>query len=176
MFCSRLERSPKEDMRSAVELWSKVFGNPTLTWKDLEYLRFQTSLPILLKGILHPDDAKLALEHGVDGIIVSNHGGRQVDGAIAAIDALPEICDVVKDEIPVLMDSGIRRGPDIVKALALGAKAVLVGRPYIYGLALAGEDGVRQVLRNMIADFDITLALSGKTSVRELNRQLLKKL
>jgi lactate 2-monooxygenase len=176
VFCSRLERSPREDMRSAIMLWAKVFGNPTLTWRDLVYIRMHTSLPILLKGILHPDDAKLALEHGVDGIVVSNHGGRQVDGAIPAIDALPEIVDAVEGEIPVLMDSGIRRGSDIVKALALGAKAVLVGRPYMYGLALAGEEGVKQVLRNLIADFDLTLALSGKKSVSELNRDLLKRI
>jgi lactate 2-monooxygenase len=175
VFCSRLTRSPKEDMTSAIMLWAKVFGNPTLTWKDLEYIRFQTSLPILLKGILHPADAKLALEHGADGIIVSNHGGRQVDGAISSIDALPEICEVIKDEIPVLLDSGIRRGSDIIKSLALGAKAVLVGRPYMYGLALAGEEGVKQVLRNLIADFDLTLALSGKTSLKEINKDLLRK-
>ncbi|WP_223590507.1 lactate 2-monooxygenase [Neobacillus bataviensis] len=176
VFCSRLERSPQEDMKSAITLWSRVFGNPTLTWKDLEFIKSQTSLPILLKGILHPDDAKLAVEHGVDGIIVSNHGGRQVDGAITAIDALPEIVDAVKGEIPVLLDSGIRRGSDMIKALALGAKAVLIGRPFMYGLALAGEDGVKQVLRNLLADFDLTLALSGKRSVDELNRDLLKKI
>jgi isopentenyl diphosphate isomerase/L-lactate dehydrogenase-like FMN-dependent dehydrogenase len=131
-------------------------------------------LPVLLKGILHPDDASLALKHGIDGIIVSNHGGRQVDGAIPAIDALPGIVDVVAGEIPVLMDSGIRRGSDVVKALALGAKAVLLGRPYIYGLALAGEEGVKQVIRNLLADFDLTMALSGKRSVGELNRDLLR--
>ncbi|MDN3016339.1 lactate 2-monooxygenase [Paenibacillus sp. BSR1-1] len=176
VFCSRLERSPQEDMKSAITLWSRVFGNPTLTWNDLEFIKSQTSLPILLKGILHPDDAKLAVEHGVDGIIVSNHGGRQVDGAIAAIDALPDIVDAVKGEIPVLLDSGIRRGSDMIKALALGAKAVLIGRPFMYGLALAGEDGVKQVLRNLLADFDLTLALSGKRSVDQLNRDLLKEI
>nr|WP_263326550.1 lactate 2-monooxygenase [Neobacillus sp. Marseille-Q6967] len=175
VFCSRLERSPMEDIKSAIMLWAQVFGNPALTWKDLSYIRMHTSLPILLKGILHPEDAKLALEHGVDGIIVSNHGGRQVDGAIPAIDALPEIVEVVKDEIPVLMDSGIRRGSDMIKALALGAKAVLVGRPYMYGLALAGEAGVKQVLRNIISDFDLTLALCGKRSISELTPELLKK-
>jgi lactate 2-monooxygenase len=176
VFCSRLEKSPHEDMRAAIMLWAQVFGNPTLTWDDLEYIKAQTSLPILLKGILHPEDAKLAVEHGVDGIVVSNHGGRQVDGAIAAIDALPEVVDAVQGKIPVLMDSGIRRGSDILKALALGAKAVLVGRPYMYGLALAGEEGVKQVLRNLIADFDLTMALSGKRCVEELNRDLLKRM
>ncbi|MDQ1145785.1 lactate 2-monooxygenase [Bacillus sp. SORGH_AS 510] len=176
VFCSRLEKSPKEDLRSAIMLWAQVFGNPSLTWNDIEYIKGQTTLPILLKGILHPEDAKLAVMHGVDGIIVSNHGGRQVDGAIPAIEALPEIIDKVGDEIPVLMDSGIRRGSDIVKAIALGARAVMVGRPYMYGLALAGEEGVKQVLRNLIADFDLTLALSGKRYVSELNRDLLKRL
>ncbi|MBY0096052.1 lactate 2-monooxygenase [Mesobacillus maritimus] len=175
VFCSRLEKPPHEDLVGAVTYWSQVFGNPSLTWDDLQFIKMHTSLPILLKGILHPDDAKLALEHGVDGIIVSNHGGRQVDGAIAAIDALPEIIDVVNGEIPVLMDSGIRRGADIVKALALGAKAVLVGRPYIYGLALAGDAGVNQVLRNLIADLDLTMALAGKKSIRELDKSLLKR-
>jgi lactate 2-monooxygenase len=176
VFLSRLERTPQEDIRSAIMLWAQVFGNPTLTWKDLEFIKAQTSLPILLKGILHPDDAKLALEHGVDGIIVSNHGGRQVDGAIPAIEALPDIVDVIKGEIPVLMDSGIRRGSDMIKALALGAKAVLLGRPYMYGLALAGEDGVKQVIRNLLADFDLTMALSGKRSVAELSRDMLKQI
>ncbi|MCM3584474.1 lactate 2-monooxygenase [Mesobacillus maritimus] len=176
VFCSRLEKPPHEDIVAAITLWSQVFGNPRLTWEDLQFIRMQTSLPILLKGILHPEDAKLALKHGVDGIIVSNHGGRQVDGAISTIDALPEICDVVNDEIPVLLDSGIRRGADIVKALSLGAKAVLVGRPYIYGLALAGEAGVKQVLRNLIADLDLTMALSGKKSIQELDSSLLKRI
>lgn len=175
VFCSRLACPPQEDMQAAIMLWASIFGNPALTWKDLDFIKQQTSLPILLKGILHPDDAKLAVEHGVDGIIVSNHGGRQVDGAIPAIDALPDIAEAVHGQVPILMDSGIRRGSDILKALSLGAKAVLIGRPYMYGLALAGEAGVKQVLRNMIADFDLTLALSGKRSVQELNRELLKK-
>ncbi|WP_462413384.1 lactate 2-monooxygenase [Neobacillus sp. Marseille-QA0830] len=175
VFLSRLDCPPQEDMQSAIMLWAQVFGNPALTWADLDFIKQQTNLPILLKGILHSEDARLAIEHGVDGIIVSNHGGRQVDGAIAAIDALPAIVEEVQGKIPVLMDSGIRRGSDIIKALCLGAKAVLVGRPYMYGLALAGEEGVKQVLRNLIADFDLTLALSGKKSVSELNQNLLKR-
>ncbi|MET3575908.1 lactate 2-monooxygenase [Bhargavaea ullalensis] len=176
MFCSRLERSPQEDIRSAILHWAQVFGNPSLTWRDLEFIRSQTKLPVLLKGILHPDDARLAVDSDVDGLIVSNHGGRQVDGAITAIDALPDIVDTVQGEVPVLMDSGIRRGADMVKALSLGASAVLLGRPYMYGLALAGEAGVRQVLRNLIADFDLTMALSGSRSVGELGRDLLKRI
>ncbi len=174
-FCSNLEESPEEDPASAIMHWTQTFGNPSLTWEDLAFLRKHTSLPILLKGILHPDDAKLAVEHGVDGIIVSNHGGRQVDGAIGALEALPQVCEAVQGKIPVLMDSGIRRGSDVVKALALGAKAVLVGRPCMYGLAVAGEEGVREVLQNMLADTDLTLALAGERSVRELNRSNLRK-
>ena len=175
VFRSRLERSPEEDIRSAIMHWAQIFGNPSLTWRDLEFIRSQTNLPILLKGVLHPDDARLAVESGVDGLIVSNHGGRQVDGSIPAVDALPDVVDIVQGDVPVLMDSGIRRGSDIVKALSLGASAVLLGRPYMYGLALAGEAGVRQVLRNLIADFDLTMALSGSRSVDGLGRDLLKK-
>lgn len=173
VFRSRLAKPPEQDKASAIALWTQVFGNPGLTWADLDWLRRHTRLPILLKGILHPDDALEALRHGVDGLIVSNHGGRQVDGAVAALDALVDIVRVVRGRVPVLMDSGIRRGADIVKALALGASAVLVGRPYAYGLAVAGEAGVRQVLRNLLADLDLTLALSGRRSVAELDPSVL---
>src|SRR5690625_4451780 len=125
-------------------------------------------LAIILKSILHNDDAKRALEYNVDGIIVSNHSGRQVDGAVTALDALPEVCDVIQNKIPVLMDSGIRRGSDVIKAMALGADAVLVGRPLMYGLAVSGQQGVKKVLNNLIADLDITLGLAGEKSVREI--------
>ncbi|HEX7065467.1 MAG TPA: lactate 2-monooxygenase [Bacillales bacterium] len=172
-FCSKLSKSPREDPESAIMRWTQVFGNAALTWDDVAFLREHTKLPILLKGVLHPDDAKLALEHGVDGIIVSNHGGRQVDGALGALEALPGVCDVVRDRIPVLMDSGVRRGSDIIKALALGAKAVLVGRPCMYGLAVAGEKGVKTVLQNLIADTDIMMALAGEKSINKLNRSVL---
>ncbi|MFC7061003.1 lactate 2-monooxygenase [Halobacillus seohaensis] len=172
-FCSKLPTSPKEDPTSAIMHWTKTFGNPGLTWEDIAFLKEHTTLPILLKGILHPEDAKLALAHGADGIIVSNHGGRQVDGAIGALAALPQICGVVGDKIPVLMDSGIRRGSDIIKALALGAKAVLIGRPCMYGLAVAGDQGVAEVLQNLKADMDLTMALAGEKSVRELNSSIL---
>lgn len=174
-FCAKLEQSPQEDPTSAIMHWTKVFGNASLTWDDLAFLREHTTLPIILKGILHPEDAKRALEHDVDGIIVSNHGGRQVDGAIAALDALPAICDVVAEKVPVLMDSGIRRGSDIIKAIALGAHAVLVGRPCMYGLAVAGERGVKEIIQNMIADLDLTLGLAGVGSVSDLNQSILKK-
>jgi lactate 2-monooxygenase len=172
-FCSRLKRPPQEDKMAAIQYWLQIFSNTSLTWKDLRFLQSHTKLPILLKGILSPSDAKLALEHGANGIIVSNHGGRQVDGAIAALDALPAICEVVQGAVPVLLDSGIRRGSDVIKALALGAKAVLLGRPYIYGLAVGGEEGVKLVIRNLLADLDLTLALCGKRSLSELDRSLL---
>jgi isopentenyl diphosphate isomerase/L-lactate dehydrogenase-like FMN-dependent dehydrogenase len=168
VFRSRLAKPPEEDPISAIGLWARVFANPALTWDDLKFLRKHTKLPILLKGILHAEDAARAMDSGVDGIIVSNHGGRQVDGAIAALDALPRVVEVVKERAPVLFDSGIRRGADAVKALALGARAVLLGRLYIYGLAVGGEQGVRDVVQNFLGDLDITLGLCGCTSVREL--------
>ncbi len=172
-FCSKLEKPPQEDPTAAIMHWTQVFGNVGLGWEDLAFLREHTSLPIILKGILHPDDASTALDHNVDGIIVSNHGGRQVDGAVAALDALEQINSVVQGQVPLLMDSGIRRGSDILKALALGAQAVLVGRPCMYGLAAAGERGVQEVLQNLIADLDITMTLSGQKSVTEISRSLL---
>jgi isopentenyl diphosphate isomerase/L-lactate dehydrogenase-like FMN-dependent dehydrogenase len=131
-------------------------------------LRGLTRLPLLIKGITHPDDARLAVEHGADGLVVSNHGGRQVDGAVAALDALPEVRAAVGDGFPLLMDGGIRRGADMLKALALGASAVLLGRPYAYGLAVAGEEGVTAVVQNLQADIDLELALSGHRSIHEL--------
>ena len=154
--------------------WAGIFGNPSLTWDDLAWLREQTALPIVLKGILHPDDARAAVDAGVDGIVVSNHGGRQVDGAIASLDALPAVADVVQRRIPVLLDSGVRGGADVFKAVALGATAVLLGRPYVYGLAIAGERGVREVLRNVRAEFDLTMGLAGCRSVAEITRENLE--
>jgi L-lactate dehydrogenase (cytochrome) len=159
-------RSPRP--RAAVRLFTEIYSRPSLSWRDLAFLRNLTSLPILLKGVLHPDDARTALEHGVDGLVVSTHGGRQVDGAIGSLDALPGVVEAVAGRVPVLLDSGIRSGADIFKALALGAAAVLVGRPFVYGLAIAGEDGVRQVIRNLAAEFDLILGLAGCTSVRDL--------
>ncbi|WP_240375632.1 lactate 2-monooxygenase [Bacillus piscicola] len=173
VFCSKLEKVPYEDMEAAINAYLKVFGNTRVTWDDIDFLRKHTSLPIILKGILHPEDARLALHHGVDGIVVSNHGGRQVDGSVPAIDALPRVAEVVRGRIPVLMDSGIRRGADVLKALALGADSVMIGRPFVYGLAVAGEKGVEQVIRNLIADIDLTLALSGKKSIGEIDRSLI---
>jgi isopentenyl diphosphate isomerase/L-lactate dehydrogenase-like FMN-dependent dehydrogenase len=154
----------------ALEHFATVFSDPSRTWADLARLREATRLPILLKGILHPDDARRALENGAAGVIVSNHGGRQVDGAIAALDALPGVVDAVGDRTTVLFDSGIRRGADVVKAMALGARSILLGRPYGFGLSVGGEAGVRDVLENLIADVDLTLGLIGCASFAELSR------
>jgi lactate 2-monooxygenase len=150
-----------------------LFPRPSLNWDDVDFLRESTRLPILLKGILHPDDARRALDHGVDGIVVSNHGGRQVDGSLASLDALPAVVEVVDGRIPVLLDSGVRGGADVFRALALGARAVLLGRPYCYGLAIAGSDGVGEVLSNFRADFDLTLGLAGCASVDDIGPERL---
>ncbi len=154
----------------AVRKFIGIYSRPSLTWEDLKFLREVTSLPILLKGILHPDDARLAIDHGVDGIIVSNHGGRQIDGSISSIAALPAIAEVVNDRIPILLDSGIRTGADAFKALALGARAVCIGRPYVYGLAIAGERGVSAVLKNFRADFELTMGLAGCKAIEEIGK------
>lgn len=157
----------------AVRKFVSIYSNPATTWNDLSFLRQNTKLPIILKGIVHPEDARKALDAGVDGIIVSNHGGRQTDGSIATLDALPKIVEVVQNRIPVLLDSGVRGGADVVKALALGAKAVCVGRPYVYGLALGGEQGVYEVMRNIMAEFELTMALSGCATISEINHEML---
>ena len=158
----------------AVERFAATFPRPSLSWADLPRLRALTELPLLLKGMLHPDDARRALDAGVDGLVVSNHGGRQVDGAIATLDALPAVVEAVggRGRVPVLLDSGVRTGADVFKALALGAAAVCIGRPYVYGLALAGEAGVAAVIENLWADFDLTLALAGCRTVREIGREM----
>ncbi len=164
---------PLANPRAAVETFLDVFSRSSLTWSNLAFLRERTSLPIVLKGIQHPDDASLALDHGIDGIVVSNHAGRQVDGAIGSAAALPGIVDRVAGRVPVLFDSGVRSGADVFKALALGASGVLVGRPYAYGLAIAGAAGAEAVLRGIIAEFDLVLGLSGHRSVAELGREAL---
>ncbi|HET8906295.1 MAG TPA: lactate 2-monooxygenase [Ktedonobacterales bacterium] len=174
VFRASLPQPPEQNLQAAIMRFVQVFSNPTLTWDDLKFLREHTSLPILLKGILHPDDARHALDAGANGIIVSNHGGRQVDGAIPALDALPGVVEVVQGRVLVLFDSGIRCGADIFRAVALGAQAVLLGRPYMWGLALGGEAGVRDVLLNTLADLDLTLALSGYTSCAQLTPAVLR--
>ena len=159
-------RSP--DPRAAVRRFLQVYSRPSLTWDDLPFLREQTKLPILLKGVLHADDARRATEEGIDGLVVSNHGGRQIDGEIATVEALPAIVNAVDRRIPVLLDSGVRGGADAFKAVALGAAAVLIGRPYAYGLAIAGERGVRDVLANFLADFDLTMGLAGCATIADI--------
>jgi lactate 2-monooxygenase len=171
IFRAALPAPPEQDPSSAVRHFFQVATHPGLTWADLGFLRKHTRLPVLLKGILHADDARKAVEHGAAGVIVSNHGGRQVDGAIAALDALPGVVDAVGTRTEVLFDSGIRRGSDVFKALALGARCVLLGRPYCYGLALGGEAGVREVLRNLLADMELTLGLAGCRSYAEVARE-----
>ncbi|WP_243788566.1 lactate 2-monooxygenase [Saccharopolyspora gloriosae] len=165
-------RSPEP--REAVQTFLETYSRPSLNWSDLATLRDRTDLPILLKGVLHADDARRAVDAGVDGLVVSNHGGRQVDGSVAALDALAEIAPAVNDELTVLFDSGIRSGADVFTALALGADAVCLGRPYLYGLALAGQEGVRSVAANVLAEFDLTLGLTGHTTPAELTRDALR--
>jgi lactate 2-monooxygenase len=161
---------PKLHPIKTLEFFGKVFSDPSRTWDDLAKLRAMTRLPIVLKGVLHPDDARKAVDHGASAVIVSNHGGRQLDGAIASLDALPAVVDAVGDKTTVLFDSGIRRGADVFKAMALGAKAVLLGRPYCFGLAVNGETGVKDVLENLLADIDLTLGLAGCASWGEVER------
>jgi lactate 2-monooxygenase len=173
VFRSMLAKPPEEDPRAAIMHFLALFANPTYTWKDIAWLRTQTKLPILLKGVVHPDDARNAVDNGVDGIVVSNHGGRQLDGGIGTLDALPPVVEAVKGSIPVLVDSGVRRGADVVKALALGARAVLLGRPYAYAMAAHGEQGVSHLIRTMMAEIDLSLALSGVTSISAVNRELI---
>ncbi|MEA2423346.1 MAG: lactate 2-monooxygenase [Thermoleophilaceae bacterium] len=175
VFRAGLEKPPEEDLQAAVGKWVMAFSNPSISWDKLSFLRANTELPILLKGILHPDDARLAVEHGMDGVIVSNHGGRQVDGAIASLDALPAVAEVVPADFPVLLDSGIRSAADAFKALALGARAVLLGRPYMWALALGGEDGVARLVRGFLAELDLTLALSGHTSFSQVGGNELRR-
>lgn len=173
VFRAGLEKPPEEDLQAAVFRWMSMFAYASTTWESLAFLRDATQLPIVLKGIVHPDDARRAAEVGVDGIIVSNHGGRQVDGSIATLNALPSIKEAVPDGYPLLLDSGIRTGADVVKAMALGTSAVLLGRPYIWALGVGGESGVRQLLRAFLADVDLTLALSGYTTFAEIDSGLL---
>ena len=160
--------------RAAVETFLDVYSNPALSWDHLATLRERTRLPVVLKGILHPDDARRAFDSGIDAVMVSNHGGRQVDGGIGSLDALVAIRDAVGPEATVIFDSGIRTGADVFKAIALGADAVTLGRPHIYGLALDGRQGVADVVRNVIAELDLTMGLSGVRSLAEIDRSALR--
>jgi isopentenyl diphosphate isomerase/L-lactate dehydrogenase-like FMN-dependent dehydrogenase len=165
-FRKRLATSPEDDPRAAVQEWVKIFGL-SVGWDDLAWMRDVTSLPIVLKGINHPDDARRAKDHGVDGIYCSNHGGRQADGGLPALQALPEVADAAGGT-PVLFDSGVRTGADVVKALALGATAVGIGRPYLYALALGGEDAVVHVIRSLLAEADLLMAVDGYPTLADL--------
>jgi isopentenyl diphosphate isomerase/L-lactate dehydrogenase-like FMN-dependent dehydrogenase len=168
VFRAGLERPPEEDLGAATGHYLGVLSNPSLSWDDLEWLRGQTSLPIVVKGIQHAEDAREAAKRGIEGIVVSNHGGRQVDGAIGSLDALPPIAEAVGDDLAILFDSGVRGGSDTIKALALGADAVCLGRPYVWGLALEGQAGVETVLKMVLAEFDLTMALCGYTTPGQL--------
>jgi isopentenyl diphosphate isomerase/L-lactate dehydrogenase-like FMN-dependent dehydrogenase len=170
VFRSKLPNPPEEDPITAGMMMVALVPNLQLSWDDLTWLKERTELPVLIKGILTGEDAVRARDAGCDGIVVSNHGGRQVDGAVAALDALVEVRDAVGPEYPVLMDSGIRRGSDILKAIALGADAVQVGRPYAYGLAVGGQAGVQEVIRALSGETDVTAALTGLHDLSELDR------
>lgn len=173
VFRSQLPVAPQEDPRPAIAHWAEVFANPALTWEDLPVLREMTTLPVLLKGIQHPDDARRALDAGVDGIVVSNHGGRQVDGAIGSLDALPAVAEAIGGSIPVLFDGGVRGGADVLKAIALGARAVLIGRPYAYALGIGGSAALTAFLRGFLADLEITMGLCGLQRPAEATPELL---
>ena len=175
VFRSLLPEPPEANPLAAAAMFTQVFSEPALTWERIRQIRDWTRLPVLLKGILRADDAKRAVQEGFDGIIVSNHGGRQVDGAVGALDALPEVVNEVGGKVPVLFDSGIRSGADIFKALALGAAAVCVGRPYVYGLALGGDHGAHAALNNLIAELDLTMHLTGCAAIKDIGPRLLRK-
>ncbi|WP_116047481.1 lactate 2-monooxygenase [Amycolatopsis palatopharyngis] len=174
-FRALLDKTPEEDKAAAILRWIFMVTGTDHNWRQLPFLREHWDGPIVLKGIQHVDDARRAADAGMDGVIVSNHGGRQIDGAIAALDVLPEIATAVGDRMEVLFDSGVRTGSDVLKALALGASAVLLGRPYVYGLAHGGEAGVRHVLRCLLADFDISMGLSGNRDVGQLSPSVLRR-
>ena len=166
---------PDDSFESYVQGVLQNVFHPTLNWEHVRELKKRTNLPILLKGILHPEDAKLAIDNGIDGIIVSNHGGRQLDGVIGSLDALPAIAKVVNGQIPIILDSGVYRGMDALKALALGADAVAIGRPFVYGLALEGQQGVEKVMTNLYDELKVSIALAGATSVKGLRNITLAK-
>jgi len=175
-FLAGLDKSPQEDPTASILHWQSMFGDPRNTWSDLAWVREHWDGPIALKGVLHPDDARRAIDAGIEGILVSNHGGRQIDGEIAAFEALPDIVSAVAGRADVLLDSGVRTGSDVLKALALGATAVLIGRPYIYGLGLGGEAGVRHVLRSLLAELELTMALAGCASLADVGPELLTRI
>jgi isopentenyl diphosphate isomerase/L-lactate dehydrogenase-like FMN-dependent dehydrogenase len=172
-FRALLPAPPEENPQAAAIQFTQVFSDPGLDWARIAKIRSWTKLPVVLKGIMRADDAAKAMSEGYDGILVSNHGGRQVDGGIGALDALPGIVAAAKGRAPVLFDSGVRCGADVFKALALGAKAACVGRPYVYGLAIGGETGVQTVFEYLLAELDITMALNGCARPTDISRSAL---
>ncbi|MHB8689738.1 MAG: lactate 2-monooxygenase [Solirubrobacteraceae bacterium] len=168
IFRAKLQSPPEEDPRAAALHWALGFSDPGLNWDDLAWLRSLTKLPLLLKGICHPDDARRAIDGGIDGIYCSNHGGRQANGGAAAIDMLAGVVEAVDGRVPVLFDSGVRGGEHVVKALALGATAVGIGRPYAWGLALGGADGIVHVLKTLLAETDLLMAVDGYPTIDSL--------
>jgi isopentenyl diphosphate isomerase/L-lactate dehydrogenase-like FMN-dependent dehydrogenase len=149
---------------------------PNMTWDYVGWVKSAADLPVVIKGILSPEDAALAVERGADAIVVSNHGARQLDGVVATIDALPDVVDAVGGKVPILMDGGVRRGTDVIKAIAIGATAVLIGRPYVWGLASFGQVGVKRVIELLRAEFALSMALAGKPNVAAMDRKLIKNL
>jgi isopentenyl-diphosphate delta-isomerase len=172
VFRDRMQSKPEDDPEAAVEEMIEITKYPGLTWEELQAVAEQTNLPVLVKGILHPQDARRAMDFA-DGVVVSNHGGRQVDGAVGALEMLPQVADALGDEGEIIFDSGIRSGDEVLKALALGADAVGIGRPYIYGLAAGDATGVSAVLKNVVGEFDLTLALSGHNQATEVTHDVL---
>jgi len=173
VFRSRLSASPEDDPQGAATAMMRMFPNVSLSWDDLDWLRERIEMPLFMKGVLRGEDACRAVEAGVNGVIVSNHGGRQLDGEVASLDVLPEVRSAVGRDAIVLLDSGIRRGSDVVKALALGANAVLLGRPYVYGLAVGGQRGVEHVIHTLKAEIDLAFVLLGVTSVSDLDESFI---
>jgi lactate 2-monooxygenase len=174
VFRATLTKPPEEDRQAATDQWARTFGDPALSWDDLDWLRSLTTLPLLIKGICHPDDARRAIDAGADGIYCSNHGGRQANTGLPALDCLPDVVDACGD-IPVIFDSGVRTGADVIKALALGARAVAVGRPYAYGLAVGGRKGIQHVLRCLLAEADLIMGNNGYPRIADLTRDSLRR-
>lgn len=169
VFLSKLKRPPEEDMMGAISTFLSVYTDPQFTWSHLKEILEYTKLPLVLKGLTHPRDVKLAVEAGVSGVVVSNHGGRQLDGAVSTIDALSQITEASQPRIELLVDGGIRHACDVAKAIALEARAVMIGRPYAYALAVGGERGVEALLNQLIAEFDLELGLLGYSSPSEID-------
>ena len=174
LFRAKLEKSPEEDARAAALHWALGFSDPGLSWDDLPWLRSLTDLPLVLKGICHPQDARRAIDGGVDGIWCSNHGGRQANSGVAAIDVLPGVVEAAAGDVPVIFDSGVRGGEHIVKALALGATAIAIGRPYAWALAVGGEEGIVHMLRCLLAEADLLMAVNGYPRISDLTPDALR--